>query len=208
MARLRDLMVASIALMVLSPLLLILAILVRLDSPGGALYRQERVGLRGKTFSIHKFRTMHVGLSGPAVTHFGDARVTRLGRWLRTAKLDELPQLIDILQGSMSLVGPRPEVPRYADLWPAEAWPIILSVRPGLTDPVTLSLRNEELLLASSSDPERTYVDLLLPAKARAYVSYVQGRTFLGDIRVVLATFKALVRPGASLNLVEEGRLQ
>jgi lipopolysaccharide/colanic/teichoic acid biosynthesis glycosyltransferase len=197
MTRLRDIAIASFVLAAVSPLLLVLMFLIRIDSPGRAMYRQERVGLGGTTFRIHKLRTMRIGVSGPSVTRKGDDRVTHIGRWLRASKLDELPQLIDVLQGKMSLVGPRPEVPRYVDLWPAEAKRIILSVRPGITDPVTVRLRGEEQVLAASSDPELTYIEELLPLKTDAYVTYVQTRTVLGDFGVVVATLLAVLFPRA-----------
>jgi lipopolysaccharide/colanic/teichoic acid biosynthesis glycosyltransferase len=195
MTRLRDTIIASCILLAVSPVLLIIMLLIRLDSPGGAIYRQERVGLGGTIFRIHKLRTLQVGLSGPLITKTGDDRVTHVGRWLRTSKLDELPQLIDVIQGNMSLVGPRPEVPLYVDLWPAEARLIILSVRPGITDPITVRLRSEEQILAASPDPERTYIDELLPLKTDAYVRYVQSRTAIGDFGVVVATLLAVLFP-------------
>lgn len=197
MTRVRDLVVALLGLIILSPLLLAVSLIIQLDSPGGAIYRQERVGLRGKSFRIHKFRTMRQGAGGLPVTAGDDPRVTRCGRWLRATKLDELPQLIDIIQGNMSLVGPRPEVPYYASLWPEDAQPIILSVRPGLTDPATVQLRHESSLLARADDPELTYIEDLLPMKARAYVAYVSSRSFVGDFRVILATAAALVKPNS-----------
>jgi len=195
MTRTRDIVVAGLGLVLLSPVLVIIAVLVRLDSRGPALYRQVRVGLHGRPFRIHKFRSMTTGAVGPAVTASGDPRVTRLGRWLRAWKLDELPQLIDVLHGSMSLVGPRPEDPRYVERWPADLRPEILSVRPGITDPVTVLLRNEAEILALSTDPERTYVEELLPLKAQAYLSYVRTRSFAGDIAIIVATLKAIILP-------------
>lgn len=204
MIRARDVAVSCLALVVLWPLLLVLAILVRLDSPGPALFRQERVGLNGRPFRIHKFRSMRTASVGPAVTADNDARITRVGRWLRATKLDELPQLLNVISGDMSLVGPRPEVPRYVALWPAELRPIILSVRPGITDPATVLLRSEASILARSQDPERTYVEELLPPKAEAYVSYVRTRSFLGDIKILLATLKAIVDPAPSAGLPKD----
>ena len=204
MTRIRDIVVAALMLLVLSPFLLILAVLIRLDSPGPALYRQERVGLHGRPFRIHKFRSMRTGAVGLSVTTVDDPRVTRLGRWLRAAKLDELPQLIDVLLGAMGLVGPRPEVPRYVDLWPPDLRPVILSVRPGITDPATVLLRSEGEILAHSPDPERTYVEELLPLKAQAYVSYVRSRSLVGDIKIMLATFKAIIHPAPSARLPKD----
>jgi len=162
------------------------------------------VGWRGKPFRIHKFRSMRTGAVGLSVTTGDDPRVTRSGRWLRAAKLDELPQLIDVLLGAMSLVGPRPEVPRYVELWPPDLRPVILSVRPGITDPATVLLRSEGEILAHSPDPERTYVEELLPLKAQAYVSYVRSRTPVGDIKIMLATFKAIIHPAPSARLPKD----
>ena len=155
--RLMDWLITLALLPVALPLMAAIALWVRLDSPGPALFRQERVGRGGRLFRIHKFRTMrlHDG-SGPQITASGDARITRAGRWLRRSKLDELPQLIDVLAGDMSLVGPRPEVPRYMALYPDEARRRILSVRPGITDRAAIGFRDEERLLAASDNPERT----------------------------------------------------
>lgn len=204
MTRARDLVVSVAALLVLWPLLLLLAILVRLDSPGPALFRQERVGLNGRLLRIHKFRTMRTASVGLAVTADNDPRITRMGRWLRATKLDELPQLVDVISGDMSLVGPRPEVPRYVALWPADLRPVILSVRPGITDPATVLLRSEAAILAASDDPERTYVEDLLPLKAHAYAKYVSTRSFFGDVRILLATLKAIAVPASSAGLPKD----
>lgn len=176
-------------------MLVVLGTLVRLDSPGPALYRQQRVGRHGRLFTLYKLRTMRVTTSGSLVTAASDDRVTRLGRRLRASKLDELPQLWNVIRGDMSLVGPRPEVPRYVSLWPDDLREEILSIRPGITDPVTAALRNEELLLGEAADPERFYIETLLPAKAKAYAEYVRRRSQLGDLRIMVQTFAAIVRP-------------
>ncbi len=143
--RLFDILCAGVGLLLLSPLLLVVAAWVKLDSPGPVMFRQERVGRFGRSFRIHKFRTMRVDAPtlGPQITIGDDARITRSGRWLRASKVDELPQLWDVLRGAMSLVGPRPEVPRYVAMYPAELRALVLSVRPGITDPASLSFRNE-----------------------------------------------------------------
>lgn len=195
MTRARDVLCAGAGLLLLAPLFLAIALAIRLDSPGPIFFRQTRVGLQGRHFRIHKFRSMRVGEAGPSVSTAVDPRITRVGGFLRRAKLDELPQLIDVLLGDMSLVGPRPEVPHYADLWPGDLRPIILSVRPGITDPATVLLRSEADVLAESPDPERTYIEELLPLKAQAYVSYVRSKSFVGDLRVILATFQAIILP-------------
>ena len=189
-----DLVVALPALVVLSPVLLAIAVAVRVDSRGPALFRQERVGLGGEVFRLHKFRTMRVSHDGVLVSPTGDSRVTRVGRVLRRTKLDELPQLLDVVTGHMSLVGPRPEVPRYAALWePAQAR-VITSVRPGITDPVSIAFRHEADLLAAAGDPEAHYREVLLPQKAAMYVDYVEHRTLLGDLRILLQTVAAVTR--------------
>lgn len=205
MTRARDVVVAAVALVLLWPLLVVLGLLVRLDSPGPALYRQERVGRDGRTFRIHKFRSMQVEPAGPQLTvGDDDPRVTRVGRWLRVSKLDELPQLLDVLRGEMSLVGPRPEVPRYVALWPQDRREVILSVRPGITDPATVLLRSEAAILAAAADPERTYVEELLPRKTKAYVDYVTNRSFLGDLAIIAATLREVVRPTTRATVPEE----
>ena len=190
-----DLVATLAVLPVALPLMAALALWVRLDSPGPALFRQQRVGRGGRLFRIHKFRTMrlHDG-SGPQVTAAGDARITRAGRWLRRTKLDELPQLIDVLSGDMSLVGPRPEVPRYMALYPAEMRARILSVRPGLTDRAAIAFRDEERVLAASADPERAYIEQIMPLKLQHYLDYVAHRSLRGDLRILLDTLRALGR--------------
>lgn len=193
MIRARDLALSSAALVVLSPVLAAISVAVRLDSPGPVIFRQQRIGRGGRPFTMHKFRTMHVGAGGPAVTAATDQRITRAGRILRATKLDELPQLYDVLRGEMALVGPRPEVAQYVQLWPGDLRPVILSVRPGITDPATSILRHEADVLARSDDPERTYVEVLLPAKARAYAEYVQKRSFWGDVAILWQTLWAVM---------------
>ncbi|MGN7872169.1 sugar transferase [Roseateles sp. 22389] len=192
--RLFDIVCAGIGLLLLSPLLLAVAVWVKLDSPGPVMFRQERVGRFGASFRIHKFRTMRVDAPrlGPQITIGDDARITRSGRWLRASKVDELPQLWDVLRGAMSLVGPRPEVPRYVALYPAELRELVLSVRPGITDPASLSFRNESELLARAEDPEREYVEVVMPMKLSLAADYVRNASLGGDIRLILATLGAI----------------
>jgi len=192
--RLFDLLLAALGLLLLAPLLLAVALWIKLDSRGPVLFRQERVGRFGRPFLIHKFRTMRVEAPalGPQITVGADARITRAGRWLRASKLDELPQLWDVLRGAMSLVGPRPEVPRYVALYPAELRELVLSVRPGITDPASLRFRHESELLARAADPEREYVEVVLPAKLRLAADYVRQAGLLADLRLILATLGAL----------------
>lgn len=190
-----DLLVASLVLAVISPLLLLVAAIVRLDSPGPVLFRQERVGRHGVPFRIHKFRTMrHQPHEAPGlpITVGDDARVTRSGRWLRRMRLDELPQLLDVLAGSMSLVGPRPEVPRYVALYPPELRERALAVRPGITDPASLEFVDEAELLARAADPEREYVEVILPRKLLCAAEYAERATLASDLGVLLRTLRVL----------------
>jgi lipopolysaccharide/colanic/teichoic acid biosynthesis glycosyltransferase len=193
--RLFDVSGAALMLLLFAPLMLIIALLVKLDSRGPALFRQIRVGRNGREFAVLKFRTMHVDTrsNGREITVAGDSRITRTGRILRTTKLDELPQLINVLRGEMSLVGPRPEVPRYVALYPPEVRDIILSVRPGITDEASIRFRSEAELLARSVDPERTYVQEILPAKLRLYASYARHHGVLSDIGILVRTVVAVL---------------
>jgi len=165
--RLFDLLCAGLGLLILLPMLVLLALWIKLDSRGPIFFRQERVGRHGRPFLIHKFRSMQVDAParGLQITVGADPRITRAGRFLRASKLDELPQLWDVLRGAMSLVGPRPEVPKYVALYPEELRRVVLSVRPGITDLASLEYRDESALLAAAADPEREYVEVVLPAK-------------------------------------------
>lgn len=188
---------ASIAgLLVLAPLYLVLAVLVKVDSPGPVFFRQERVGRHGKIFRIHKFRTMvmDADCNGLQITVGADARITRIGNKLRKYKLDELPQLIDVVCGDMSLVGPRPEVPRYVACYPDDVRDIVLSVRPGITDWASIEYKDENRILGLADDPNRTYVDEVLPIKLRYYLEYVENYSFAEDLRIIFATLVAIVR--------------
>lgn len=189
--RLFDLIGSGLGLLMLWPVLLAAALWIKLDSPGPVLFRQVRVGRHGVPFTIHKFRTMRTA-PGAQITVGEDPRITRAGRLLRASKLDELPQLWDVLRGVMSLVGPRPEVPRYVARYPAELREVVLSVRPGITDPASLRFRNESELLAQATDPEREYVEVVLPAKLQLAADYVRSATLLGDLRLIFATLGAL----------------
>ena len=198
-----DITAAALGLLLLSPLLLMVALLIRLDSKGPVFFRQVRVGRYGQPFRIFKFRTMHdapavsvsAGPAGPQLTVAGDARITRVGALLRRTKLDELPQLIDVLRGRMSLVGPRPEVPRYVEHYPPASRERVLSVRPGITDFASLRYRNENALLARASDPEREYVDVILPSKLRYALDYVDNASVAGDLRVLGLTLRTVFVP-------------
>lgn len=191
-----DLLASGLGLIALSPLLMLIALLIKLDSKGPVFFRQERVGRFGKVFRIHKFRTMITDAErkGLQITVGADARVTRLGGTLRKYKLDELPQLIDVLLGDMSLVGPRPEVPRYVACYPEETKDIVLSVRPGITDWASIEYKDENRILGLAEDPHRAYVEQVLPVKLGYYINYVRRRTFWGDLKIILATLVAIVR--------------
>lgn len=190
-----DLFFSSLGLVLLSPLLLFLAFLIICDSPGPVFFRQERVGLRGRLFRIHKFRTMFVDADrrGLLITVGRDPRVTRIGHFLRRYKLDELPQLFDVWRGQMSLVGPRPEVPRYVAFYPADVRELVLSVRPGITDRASIEYKDENMILGRADDPHLAYVDEILPVKLAYYVDYVRTRTFFGDFALILRTISALL---------------
>ena len=185
-----DLAASTVALLLLSPLLLAVALLVRVSSPGPAFFRQERLGRGGRPFRIWKFRTMTANASGRAITAAGDARVTRLGRLLRRTKVDELPQLLNVWLGDMSFVGPRPEVPRYLPYYgPLDR--LVLAVRPGITDPASIHFRDEEELLGRFADPERAYTEAILPYKLSLSRDYVSSQSLGGDVALI---FKTLMR--------------
>ena len=196
--RLFDLITAALALLLLAPLLLGLALWVRVDSPGPALFRQERVGRHGVPFRIHKFRTMQAAAAGLPLTVGVDPRITRAGAWLRRTRLDELPQLIDVLRGRMSLVGPRPEVPRYVALYPASLRERVLAVRPGITDPASLQHLDEAAQLARAADPEREYVERILPRKLQLAADYAAHASLATDLGVLWRTLLALLRQARS----------
>lgn len=189
-----DLIAAAVGLLVLAPLLAAIAILIKLDSRGPVLFRQVRVGLHGSTFRIHKFRTMRHAFDslGPELTVSEDSRITGAGRLLRRWKLDELPQLIDVVRGDMSLVGPRPEVPRYVACYPANDVAVVLSVRPGITDFASIRYRDESALLSVSSDPNADYIRKILPRKLRYYRFYVRQRSMMLDLRIIAMTLCAI----------------
>lgn len=184
MKRLFDIVASGFGLLVLSPLLLILAIWIKLDSAGPIFYRQVRVGRGNKDFRIFKFRSMRVGSDkGSLVTIGGrDPRVTRSGYYIRKYKFDELPQLINVLLGDMSLVGPRPEVRHYVDYWTPEQMHV-LDVRPGITDPASIRFRNENELMAAADDPESYYIHVIMQEKIKLYLEYVQNASFWYDIK-------------------------
>ena len=188
-----DILSSAAGLALLSPLLVVIAAAVKLDSPGPVLFRGQRVGRYGREFHIWKFRTMVTGAdrAGPGITVANDSRVTRVGRLLRRTKLDELPQLVNVLRGEMSLVGPRPEDPRYVALYPPEQRAQVLSVRPGVTSPASVRFRDEESAL-SGEDWETAYVQTVMPAKLALDLEYVQNASLLRDVGLIVRTVAAL----------------
>lgn len=186
--------IALVGLVAISPIIALSALAIVVTSGWPVFFRQKRVGRGGQTFVLVKFRTMTASINGPEITRKGDRRVTRLGKFLRRTKLDELPTLWNIVRGDMALVGPRPEVPRYVKLDDPK-WLTILRVRPGLTDPVTVQLRNEEALLAGiDGDLEAYYVNELQPAKLRGYLDYLQNRSTRTDLCLLFHTLAAIIR--------------
>ncbi|MET3134753.1 lipopolysaccharide/colanic/teichoic acid biosynthesis glycosyltransferase [Oxalobacteraceae bacterium GrIS 1.11] len=192
--RVFDLLSSLIGLLVLLPLLLLVACWIKFDAAGPVFFRQERVGRHGVPFQIFKFRTMTVGTEAKGQITVGrDARITRAGHVLRRYKLDELPQLLNVLLGQMSLVGPRPEVPRYVACYPDAARVIVLSVAPGITEWASIEYKEENAILGRASDPERAYIEEIMPVKLEYYVRYVQERSFMKDLKIILATLVAIV---------------
>ena len=205
MKRLFDIVASSLGLIFLSPLFLILAIWIKLDSKGPVFYRQIRVGYKNKDFRIFKFRSMRVGADkGSLVTIGGhDPRVTRSGYFIRKYKFDELPQLINVLLGDMSLVGPRPEVRHYVDYWTPEQ-KHVLDVRPGITDPASIKFRNENELMEKAEDPEKYYIEVIMQEKIKLYLEYVEKHSFFYDLGLIFKTFFVIIKerevlwPGAT----------
>ena len=193
--RLMDIVISGGALLVLWPLLLLIALAIKIDDPGPVFYRQVRVGKDGKEFRIFKFRTMVVDADkkGLQITVGRDSRITRMGALLRKTKLDELAQLINVFTGEMSFVGPRPEVPKYVDLYTPYQRQVLL-VRPGITDYASIAYRNENDMLAGADDPERLYIEVIMPAKIELNMKYLHEISPLADIRLILATVAAVVR--------------
>lgn len=185
--RIFDFVSALLGLIVVSPLLVTIALAVKLSSAGPVFFRQTRVGRKFRPFRIVKFRTMHEGIDGPLITARGDKRITSVGRILRRTKFDELPQLWNVLVGDMSLVGPRPEIPEYVEQFRGD-YEEILKVRPGITDPASIEFRREEILLAQADNPETQYLSVILPKKLAMAKEYVKARTFFGDLGLIFRT--------------------
>ncbi len=195
MKRLFDIIAASLGLLLLAPLLIVIAVLIKTTSPGAVIFRQRRVGRQFKPFFILKFRTMvpDAAAMGGQLTVGDDARITSVGRLLRKTKLDELPQLINVLIGNMSFVGPRPEVPKYVEMFRTE-YEQILQVRPGVTDLASLTYRNEAAILGQSDNPEQEYIQRLLPDKLALARDYVSQQSLMMDVKIILLTIWKLFR--------------
>jgi|TARA_B110000967_G_scaffold207294_1_gene256259 lipopolysaccharide/colanic/teichoic acid biosynthesis glycosyltransferase len=191
-----DFITSFCGLILLSPIFVLTALWIKIDSKGPIFFRQERVGFQGVPFRIHKFRTMVSGAEkiGKQISIVGDSRITTSGGFLRKYKLDELPQLIDVVVGEMSLVGPRPEVLKYIDYYSDDEKQDVLSVKPGITDNASIEFRDENDLLASSKDPESTYINEVLPKKIALYRKYVKERSFFGDIAIIFKTIFLIIK--------------
>lgn len=194
MKRTCDIILSAIGLLCLSPLLLLVALWVKLDSPGPVFYRQVRVGRYNQDFRIYKFRSMYTDSDKRGLITIGgrDPRVTHAGYYIRKFKLDELPQLINVLVGDMSFVGPRPEVRKYVNLYTPEQMHV-LDVRPGITDAASIKYRNENDILAAQPEPERYYIEVIMQDKLRINLDYVANHTIRGDLRLILNTFLAII---------------
>ncbi len=189
MKRLFDVVCSFFGLLVLSPLFVFLSLWVGLGSKGGVFYKQKRVGRFNKDFTLYKFRSMRVGADKKGLLTIGgkDSRVTKAGLFIRKYKLDELPQLLNVLKGDMSFVGPRPEVRKYVDMY-TERQLKVLDVRPGITDLASIKYRNENDLLAAADNPEQYYIDVVMQDKLALNLQYIETRTFLGDIKLIFRT--------------------
>lgn len=195
MKRLLDILSSALVLLILLPFWLIIAMAIVLESRGGVFYRQIRVGKDNKDFYLYKFRTMRTGSDQKGLLTVGerDSRITRVGYFLRKYKIDEFPQLLNVLKGDMSIVGPRPEVRKYVDMYTPEQMRV-LSVRPGLTDLASIQYVHENELLAASEDPEKTYIEEVMPAKLALNLQYIDSQSVLGDIKLICKTFAAILR--------------
>ena len=192
--RIFDITAALVGLVLLSPMFLAIAVWIKLDSRGPVFFRQQRVGKDGVMFDIIKFRSMTDDRHDALLTLGHDRRITNAGKFLRRHKLDEFPQLFNVVGGTMSLVGPRPEVPRYVDCYPPDVRELVLSVSPGITDWASIYYKEENSLLNRATNPEQAYLDTILPAKLKYNLRYVSERSFWNDVQIILSTLRALVR--------------
>lgn len=195
--RLFDLFFSLLGVITLLPLFLFISLWIQLDSSGPVFFRQERVGRFGKNFRIFKFRTMCLDAEakGRQITVGEDPRITRSGRFLRKTKIDELPQLLNVIMGEMSLVGPRPEVPHYVALYPPEVRELVLSVPPGITDYASIEYKDENAVLGRAIDPDKAYIEEVMPVKLRYYQRYVAERSLWVDFMLIMKTLKVIVMP-------------
>ncbi len=194
--RVFDFISALIGVLLLSPFLLFICLWIKLDSSGPIFFIQKRVGLKGKTIGVYKFRTMVIDAEskGLKITVGNDPRITKSGLFLRKYKLDELAQLFNVLNCTMSLVGPRPEVQEYIDVYPDDIRAKVLSVRPGITDFASIEFKNENQMLENSKDPNKTYIDEILPIKQKYYIQYVDEQSLILDIKLIFRTIVAIVQ--------------
>ena len=194
MTRLFDILFAGIGLIVLSPLLAVLYLLVSIESPGGGFYRQKRVGKNGKDFWLYKFRSMRKGADKKGLITVGghDSRITHTGYFIRKYKLDELPQLFNVLRGDMSLVGPRPEVRKYVDMYTSEQRKV-LSIRPGITDYASIEYADENVILGQSANPDKTYIEQIMPDKIRLNMKYIANHSIGEYFKIIFLTFKKII---------------
>ena len=191
--RLFDFVFSLIGLLLLGFVFLLIASWIKIDSQGSVFFRQERVGLKGRVFKIHKFRSMYKDSESKGKLTIGsDVRITKPGKFLRKYKIDELPQLIDVLLGRMSLVGPRPEVKEFIELYPIDIRSKVLSVRPGITDMASIEMIDENEILGKYKDVKQAYIDIILPIKQQHYVDYVDNRNILLDIKIIYLTFRKI----------------
>lgn len=192
--RLFDISCSFLGLVFLAPILSLIIIWIKYDSPGPIFFRQVRVGRFDRPFKIHKFRSMRLNSENAGRLTIGaDNRITRSGSFLRKYKLDELPQLIDVLIGNMSLVGPRPEVQEFIDCYPSKLREKILSVRPGITDRASIEMVDENEILGKSNDPHQLYINEILPLKQKYYLEYVENQSLINDIKIILTTLKKII---------------
>lgn len=194
MKRLFDILSSAAVLILLSPVYLIVALAIQFDSKGGVFYKQERIGKEGKPFLLYKFRSMSTGADKKGLITVGsnDNRTTPVGRFIRKYKLDELPQLLNILKNEMSVVGPRPEVAKYVNLYNKEQQRV-LEVKPGLTDLASLAYINENEILGNSEDPNKAYIEEIMPAKLKLNLEYIEKQSFWFDLKIILKTISSIV---------------
>ncbi|MBE8597239.1 sugar transferase [Xenorhabdus sp. BG5] len=189
-----DFISSFIGIIVLSPILISIAIWIKMDSKGPIFFRQKRIGQYGKPFYIHKFRSMTLNSEQKGQLTIGnDSRITNSGKFIRKYKLDELAQLIDVIQGKMSLVGPRPEVPKFMDKYPLEMRSKILSVKPGITDLASIEMIDENEILSQYPNPHQAYIDIIMPLKAKYYLDYAKQQSFCLDIKIIFKTIYKII---------------